>query len=265
MSEPESFEDLPALLESAKVEALARIETHRASCPLFSENRGCDQCQRWFCACGAEAVAGAGYSARCKECDEASSRRAEFTGARNTIPPRWQGICLLSPELPAYVTGYEAQQDRVWELMESQQPVILRGPSGVGKTTLACAMMNQLMFYGALPGTTTAERNRARKSLFTTEFDLFKASKQCKPWEEPGLVRRAMEASVLVLDDLGQRPDEKAAVVAELVDHRYSHTLPTWVTTFLTSADMIALYGAGTHRRLCEARQFILLGEQGTR
>ena len=107
------------------------------------------------------------------------------------------------------------------------------------------------------------ERERARMAYFVSEIELYKAQKEGKPWDgDSSIVRRAMFSSVLVIDDLGQKPSEKATVITDIIEERYRKTLPTWITTFLTSEEVSDFYGAGVYRRLFEAKQFLLLGDQ---
>ena len=268
MSEPETMEHIGRAIEEIAAEATGHIERHRATCERFGE-RDCDACHWWRCACGEEATNTptlTGHNRRpamCGVCLDRWEREQQFTGALATIPAKWQGIRLSSPELPAYVTGYATHEDTARRFLDVPGPVILRGPTGAGKTTLACAMGRTLIDRAAEATSTLHDRDRARKLLFTSEMDLAKSAKEAKSWQgDSPLVARAIRSSVLILDDLGQKPEDRTTIIAEIIEERYRNRLPTWVTTFLTSDEMIALYGAGTHRRLCEARQWILLGAQ---
>ena len=269
MSEPETLEGLGRSFAEIAAEAKGYIEEHRASCPRHKLRLDCDDCKFYRCACGNDAdytptLLGTKRPAMCEDCRAAWELREQFAGALATIPEKWQAIRLHSPELAAYVTGYGANKTRVQVCLDSTMPAILRGPSGAGKTTLACAMMHELIDRAMKPAATSLERERARKTFFVSELDLFKASKTGKTWEgDSALVTRAMKSSVLILDDLGQKSEERATVVTEIIEERYRKTLPTWVTTFLTSDEITRFYGGGTWRRLGEAKQFILLGAQG--
>ena len=88
---------------------------------------------------------------------------------------------------------------------------------------------------------------------------------------EPPIVRDAVAAPLLLLDDVGQEVVAGTAAIAHVIQHRYDHAKPTLVTSGLTVEQLLSRYGAGVVRRLVETAGGALVlklrrrGEQGNR
>ena len=65
-------------------------------------------------------------------------------------------------------------------------------------------------------------------------------------------VEVALEASVLVLDDLDLAPEVHGSAVVDVIHARHRENLPTIVTTTLTPAETAQRFGDGSARRLFE-------------
>lgn len=149
---------------------------------------------------------------------------------------------------------------------------VLVGPSTAGKTSVACAMLAHLLVgverdagrprAAAALGPTLIDRaleeaiTMAAGVRFTPAYWPAKARAQTPLGRgEAPAVDAAIEATVLVLDDLGAEPVRSSAI-AEILFERHHHERPTIVTTKLNGAEIAEQYaefdGEGIARRLYE-------------
>lgn len=157
---------------------------------------------------------------------------------------------------------------------------LLFGPTGAGKTTLACALLAELFADGeavvrsrafrraesggwdsaAWTGDEYARFALARMARFMSTSDLARAPRETPLGREPELVRDAIAASYLVLDDLGTDVTiERSTAVRDVIMARHDRAKPTVVTTFMAVEDLTAHYGAGVVRRLQDGIAFVQL------
>lgn len=196
---------------------------------------------KWVtCECGAQT-----QRVPCWDCQRADEvrREMEHQERRAGIPSRFAWARLSAPELagrcrPVGNVG-EPVQANVVAAMVIQHPgpaVVFYGQAGSGKTSLAVACLREvpggmMVHAGAL--------GRAR------------IEHQAGQGEAP-LIRRAMQARVLLIDDLGQDKSTQVSAVEDVINVRHDAELATWVTTGLTSRQVEERYGAGVRRRLTE-------------
>jgi DNA replication protein DnaC len=136
--------------------------------------------------------------------------------------------------------------------------LLLLGPSGCGKTTTAQAIVQRLGDQIIQSATADEGEGRFRaRSLgcldsfvWTTGNDIVHAYRDSKLGSEPELLVSAKAASFLVIDDVGLEPFDN--ILFHVIDSRYSHCLPSIVTTGLTTEGFIARYGEALDRRLTE-------------
>jgi hypothetical protein len=124
--------------------------------------------------------------------------------------------------------------------------LVLRGETGSGKTTLACALLRAWIAQG-------------------DESARFVSCEELSPdftGEHQEATRRALGASRLVLDDLGQDvagalprsplASRRNASAKSVIRYRHRKALPTIITTGLEYAQIDAIYGPDTERRITE-------------
>lgn len=146
-------------------------------------------------------------------------------------------------------------------LVSTGRPVLLLGPAGSGKTTLACALLLDLHQAGLsldAPGPVVGLAQRARFLLADT---LARATDESGLGGLPAAVEDALGASVLVLDELGAEPDSLRSHVGRVVHQRHGATCPTIATSGFPLPKLRARYGTGIERRLTEGAVVIALGD----
>lgn len=136
--------------------------------------------------------------------------------------------------------------------------LVFAGPTGCGKSTLTAAMLRRIAateVASTLAGPVGAEPSLLLRQLaglvWVDGFTLVKARKEHPLGRgEAGLIERAFEAPILVLDELGFEP--LSEVVFEVADRRYRDGAITIVTTGQTPAGFAARYGDACWRRFAE-------------
>lgn len=126
---------------------------------------------------------------------------------------------------------------------------VLLGPTGCGKTTTQVHIACRLIQRGL-------EQGRGWPRMrFIKATDLALARRKTPLGEdEAPLVRDAMNAQLLFLDDLGQEHSGTDTAIWETLDHRYDKGRPTIVTSGLTTEQFTERYGEAFTRRILTTR-----------
>jgi DNA replication protein DnaC len=179
----------------------------------------------------------------CDCCIDSHERRCQLAAiakSTNTIPHRYNDAAYTE-------AGIGHLRERVRPIAKiddilraTKHTVLLTGPSGAGKTTLACAYFREKVLNATGMFLSSAELGH-EASLFTNR--------------EPELIRRAKTKGVLLLDDLGTEIDrtprlEASHAVGNVVQERHDKELLTIVTTFRSEKELEGRYGDGVLRRL---------------
>ena len=171
--------------------------------------------------------------------------------ARNSVPKRFRWASFQEPML-AERTHPESLK-RVQRLaLPLPVGVALVGPTGAGKTSLACALLRRIHDW-ARPERPAAAVDRARSSFFVEVPAYEDACKRLSRWSGPidrdaeALVSRAENASLIVLDNVEPAPLDSP--IGKLLMGRHNRDLPTIITTWMTEADAAKSYGSGLARR----------------
>jgi len=187
----------------------------------------------------------------CGEAEAACDFATKVMGpARDSIPKRFRWAGFREPLLAQRVSRKPIQG--CLEVFATKLPagVVLVGPSGRGKTSLACAMLRRI--HDAVTWKSSwVDVRKASSAFYVSATELVAAAQQAKPWEHTALEARALGASLLVLDDVGQGED-KGDVVRRIVFERHDRNKPTIVTTWWAREDALKRYGEGFARRVYE-------------
>jgi DNA replication protein DnaC len=177
------------------------------------------------------------------------SHDAQILRASGTIPSRYDWARFGAPELrervrmAGAIDKAKAAVDANW--------VVLVGGAGSGKTSLACAMMRAILDRPTWESP-REERDRAYGALFAGAYWLAKARHEhpLGAGEAPP-IKKAIEATVLVLDDLGLEQARNTAV-AEVIYERHAAERQTIITTGFGYSALAERYGDGIARRIVE-------------
>lgn len=181
-------------------------------------------------------------SGQCLACADAGRLALEAKQATAASMPKrfaWTDG-LDATALAACVDLAALEQARAIDVARLDRATLL-GSAGAGKTSLASALA------------VTWASVTARTAVFVAAVDVGVARQQHGLGEgEPRIIRQAMNAPLLVLDDLGQEAEVGVPVVAHILQHRYNQASPTIATSGLSVDQIVSRYGAGVARRLLE-------------
>jgi DNA replication protein DnaC len=182
-----------------------------------------------------------GKDRRVARCDCAVRSRSESLLSQAHIPPRYQDCDLTGYTTDGSQRGVAAAKMAVSKFVEQypldKSGLMLIGPSGVGKTHLAVAILKQLILIKGIPCLFCDYRellkqiqNSYNPSVQTTELEL---------------LRPVFQTEVLVLDDLGAvKPTEWVwDTVSVILNTRYNETRTTIITTNFQDGPATALAG----------------------
>jgi DNA replication protein DnaC len=185
--------------------------------------------------------------------DAAALRTAiEQTLAR--VPPAYAGA-----ELDARWLRELVGEDAIAKARDSlgEARVTCLGVPGAGKTSMLAAM-----FRMKARGFTSTRALRGFRWTSSHKLAKARAGQPLGEGEAP-LVESCLEASLLVLDELGAEDPRYASAVGEVLYERHEQALPTWVTTGVGPKEISARYGGGISRRVFEnAAVFRLAGRR---
>ena len=128
---------------------------------------------------------------------------------------------------------------RVRAAADGTSSLLLRGPAGAGKTTVAAVVAWARARQGIAP-------------MWADVFELANAVVRAPIGRTPELVTAACTAPLLILDDLGSEPNVATSPISEVIHRRHANALATIVTTWADLAAIQGKYGDGIARRLHE-------------
>lgn len=199
----------------------------------------------------------------CQVNEKRTVRDMQLLRARESVPIKFRTVRFGSPEMASRVKGTQFAVAAARKALEGARSVVtIIGAAGSGKTTLACAMLAEVIEAGADLNCAGEVLERARFARFVDAVDLSQARQEHRLGAAaPPIVLGAKNASLLVVDEFG-RDDRKTLDVAKIVHDREAAKRLTVVTTWMDQAQIAAAYDGGVSRRLFEKATVIRLGAQ---
>ena len=190
----------------------------------------------------------------CADCYALSvGAQDKFRTALDSIPPRYQWAAYKHGSLVIRVCGGGDVIRSSHEVLDSGQWMCLWGVTGTGKTSLACAMLREVIEKGQGPNATRQERTRAALARYVEAQPLARARAALGLGRgDPAIVEEAMRASLLVIDELGSECD--ALTIREVIHARRARDLQTIITTNLSPDQIRAEYTDQTASRIMSGR-----------
>lgn len=169
------------------------------------------------------------------------------------IPERYQDATVTEPGVIDWVRDVVA----VAAGGRTSQPVVVTGPSllllgptGTGKTHQAFGALRALSLSGA-----------ACRWVFSTAADIYAELRPRPRVDSEKEFDRYAKAGLLVIDDLGAAKGSEwtEEVNYRLINHRYSHKLPTLFTSNVPPKDLGSALGERVSSRLIEMTKRVVL------
>jgi DNA replication protein DnaC len=215
------------------------------------------------CDCGAEMPQGRWTCDACKAKDEQASRERRAEDERGRMraraergprtAPAWEGARVGSPTLEQWVRP-KSFRLAAMKWTPAAGSLVLLGPTGCGKSTTAVAILWRLAddaFRACLEKRSGRELDVTGCAFWIAAYELVRARKEHPLGHgEAPTIERARDASILVLDDLGNEPPD--TVIFELLDVRYLRGSPVIVTSGLDPSSIRERYGDALWRRIAE-------------
>jgi DNA replication protein DnaC len=163
--------------------------------------------------------------------------------------PKWEGARVSNVDWMGSANEQLACMAQQWTFADGH--VLIIGPTGKSKTMMLSALAHR---WGAeIAARGTMDPNFAGL-VWAKAYTLA----DCVRWHklgdgEPPEIKGARNATVLMLDDLGQENAGGEQTLFALLDDRYDRGAPTLVTSGLTIEQLKSRYGAHLFRRIVES------------
>lgn len=175
-------------------------------------------------------------------------RQAREHIANDVIPAAFRWASFAHPRiLNARVQSAHAVEVALG--LDGIERAVFVGSSGTGKTSLAAAAARKVIWQGA------------ESVRFESSFRLSLARSRHPLGEgEPATVEQAMNAGLLVLDELGSDELVHGSCIKEMIYERHWRARATWITTWMSPEEVGAKYGDGVARRIFDGAIIIECG-----
>jgi DNA replication protein DnaC len=237
------FDDPTHVAKPRDTPAKFDVGAFAASCQASIEKRWAESPFKCAGGCGSAVLKDRETCDACK--DRARDKRQRFACLAITsaeLPESYRWAHFSAPELPLRVKDARAvAAAKVVARIHGVDRIVLFGPAGAGKTSLAACSLHQLSFDRKISG------------LYVDARSLSLARSRSGLGREAPLVADAMTCDLLLIDDIGlDRSDQYGSAVAEIIYARHSERRATISTLAVEPAAIATLYGDGIARRVFE-------------
>jgi len=230
-----------AKLRSAPATAPAPLA---ASLPVAAPRGPALQTRSWVCPRCQEHYEAVRCLDQCPGClpiiqeERAQQRRRELHASILAQAGEYfEHVRLDHPKLKQWVKSPKAIASvRGWAVLEYDEDrecwcfLVLLGETGLGKTTLGSAVFRHHLDRVLAPGATEADEEYVRGMYWVPAIELARARRETPLGATVKKLKRALNATVLLLDDLGQEPPELKDDLMEVLSERHRHRRKTIVT-----------------------------------
>lgn len=166
-------------------------------------------------------------------------QRVEFQVKKAGIPPRYKYRTLdrMDTKELSFLIAHDWADELVkkWsELGKAAQGLYLWGGTGSGKTLLACAILNELIFRYGLE----CKYAKINRDFLSTIRDTYQKDSELHGMEQT-IKKQFTDVEVLVLDDFGanKESDWANSQLYDLIDARYEEEKVTILTSNISLSD----------------------------
>ena len=188
-------------------------------------------------------------------------RREALRAWEASLPPLYRWARLDHP-----IFASRVKLERIPNAPPRARSVVFFGNAGAGKTSLAVALLRLRV-----------ERAIA-KHPFDNDDDVGSMGRRFQfiqahrlgiaglPGQgDPDDIRLAIRANVLVLDDLGSERVIKSSPISEVIAERHAEERVMWITTGLSTKQIVDRYGGGVARRIFEGAVILRFDQLASR
>lgn len=256
----------PAAPTSTTERLDAILRPHGPPPPMGDDVRIIDRVvhQKRTCACGVTWWrARTSANEACDACTakaRAAARLQLHAAAIVGMEADFREVTFAIPHLRRLVGDDVLEDARHVATFEQTPLVLILGATGAGKTTLAAAIYRHQVDRLLAPTATVTDESWVGRMVWAHAKPLSLARKESRLGAPPKLLDRAAEATVLLLDDLGQDAPEDKDDVVNLLAYREANRLPTIITCGFELESLKGRYGPHLTRRLHDRKAVIDLG-----
>ena len=159
-----------------------------------------------------------------------------------------KSITLDSIDNYIFLDRQDADPSRIYTRLRQNKSLVLSGPPGTGKTTLACALMRKCF-----------DQNKTivikRWYHWLVKMRGVYQDEQIRDMEQ--FLRPSVKADYLLLDELGTDAKQSATPFEQeqlmyIISERHGNDKPTIVTTNLTREEISSIYSEAIYQRLAD-------------